>query len=1103
MKRGQSLPRGVVTFLFTDIEDSTALWDRHPDEMSSALVRHEAVVEETVAAHGGTVLKGRGEGDSTLSVFATATEGVAAASALAERLADETWPGGMVLCTRIALDSGEAMFREGDYFGGTLNRGARIRNLATGGRVLLSQAAAELAGDDLPAGRLLNELGPHRLRGLSREEVLFELADGSPGLVTQWPRSIQATVTPPVTGGEPRLVGREEALVALDRGWTAGSDGSPFVCLTGELGVGKTRLIHEFAGRVHRRDGATVLYGNCDEGVPVPYGPLTVALGKVVATLGGSAVAGRLGAAAGDLSRLVPELADHAARSPAALHADAQAETLRLFDAVCALLEMLAEAHPLLLAIDDLQWATESTVQLLRHVAARPPAGRVMVLLAYRPSDLGHDHPARPLLGDVARNARHSFEVRLEGLSTAAVEELVGELVSGVTTSLDAVARSVHAETAGNPFFVTEIVRVLVDGPGIADHDVTVALHELFEQGGVPSTVDNVVAARLARLGPEVVQALQRAAVLGAQFDVAPLAAMCALEEHEALMALGPAEASGFVSAVPERPFAFRFSHAVVRAAVADQLPAATRAALHLDAARAVAELHRHDPAPVLAEIAHHYDRAGGPPAEAVPELRRAGDQALDQLDFDQAALWYQRALELHESVPGVAEQRFELLIALGDAQKRAGRPEHRATLLTAAALARDLDDPERLARAALVGSRGFYSRTAGVDQDWIDLLDEATSNVTAHSTAARASLMAALASELVWSPDGQRRFELSDRALDLARQSGDDRTLAHVLLLRIVAIWAPDTHDQVVAGLDELTALAARIDDPVIGSHAERFRGGVAMEECEPSEAERHIQAAHRLADRARQPDLHWNLALADAAVALWRGELDEADERSTEARKVGDETGQPESASFAAAFDWEVRRLRGTLEPVAGLVAVVADAGLDPSLGVLRHLLAVGDVERAERIYRAVVGRGLTAIGRGVHTGPMLVNLAPMCARLGDREAARELYDRLLPHVGRSFQAIVPCPVAAQFLGVLAHTAGRPEWSDAHFRQALDLHEGAGAPLFAVETRLEWARTLELASEDRTRRMALLDAVEREAEARGAYGLVRAAQSQREDGP
>jgi class 3 adenylate cyclase/pimeloyl-ACP methyl ester carboxylesterase len=169
------LPYGILTFLLTDIEGSTELWELHAAAMGAALARHEALIEATVTSHGGRLIKSQGEGDSTLSVFARASDAVNAALRLQQALTAEVWPAGLVLPTRTALHTGEAELRQGDYYGQALNRAARLRALARGGQVLLSRVTAELVADQLPAGAGLADVGAKELRGLSRSEHVFAL----------------------------------------------------------------------------------------------------------------------------------------------------------------------------------------------------------------------------------------------------------------------------------------------------------------------------------------------------------------------------------------------------------------------------------------------------------------------------------------------------------------------------------------------------------------------------------------------------------------------------------------------------------------------------------------------------------------------------------------------------------------------------------------------------------------------------------------------------------------------------------------------------------------------------------------------------------------
>ncbi len=209
-----ALPTGVVTFVMTDIERSSALWEADADAMAASLVLHDELIERAAESHGGRLLKTKGEGDSTLSVFPRASDALECAAALRESLAAVTWHGNLDLRVRVALHTGEAHERGGDYFGPALNRAARLRGLADGGTTLLSQATRELVHDRLPPGTELVDLGTHELRDLARPERVFELrAAGDGALAPAAPRTTRKTVTALFAG----LDGPDEELDAEAR----------------------------------------------------------------------------------------------------------------------------------------------------------------------------------------------------------------------------------------------------------------------------------------------------------------------------------------------------------------------------------------------------------------------------------------------------------------------------------------------------------------------------------------------------------------------------------------------------------------------------------------------------------------------------------------------------------------------------------------------------------------------------------------------------------------------------------------------------------------------------------------------------------------------
>jgi predicted ATPase/class 3 adenylate cyclase len=258
-----NLPTGTVTFLFTDIEGSTQLWELYPDQMRATLIRHDRIIEGIVGLHGGSVVRPRGEGDSRFAVFSRATDAVTAAAAMQQALHAEPWPAPVSLQVRLALHTGEADLREGDYYGSAVNRCARLRAVAHGGQALVSNATQQLVHDSLPEGVTLQDLGEHRLKDLQRPERIFQVV--APGLPADFPPLKSLDNLPnnlPVQLTS--FVGREREMEEVKRLLApesaqvpppAGSaphprEGTRLLTLTGPGGTGKTRLALQVAAQL-------------------------------------------------------------------------------------------------------------------------------------------------------------------------------------------------------------------------------------------------------------------------------------------------------------------------------------------------------------------------------------------------------------------------------------------------------------------------------------------------------------------------------------------------------------------------------------------------------------------------------------------------------------------------------------------------------------------------------------------------------------------------------------------------------------------------------------------------------------------------------------
>jgi DNA-binding SARP family transcriptional activator len=443
------------------------------------------------------------------------------------------------------------------------------------------------------------------------------------------------------------FAGRSGELGWLRERWRAVRRGAgPSLALvTGDAGIGKTRLAFEFARATHAQ-GAVVLYGSAQYGQLTPHQPFSEALGHLVRSWSPAALASRLGPAAAPLGRLVPELADIAS-ARAAVAPEVVEGRFAMFEAAASLLAELSADVPVLLVADDLHCADPSAAALLRHVLESRPGARLLLLATCRSGELAADDPVADALQRLARDGLLE-ELALAGLARTDVACMIAELAGGAPRA--EVADAVHRETGGNPLFVREVVRDLEDsGAGAA----------AVLRTAVPRGVRDVVARRLVRLSDPCLRLLCVAAVLGPQFGFAALGRVSELDEEQLATVVDEAVAAGLVVEIGGPQELFAFSHGLIRRTLEERLTAAHRRRIH---ARVADALQDDAGDALLAEIAYHLCEAGaaGDPAKAVDYAARAAEQAIFRLAYAEAVEHFSRALAL---VPAGDGRRRELTL--------------------------------------------------------------------------------------------------------------------------------------------------------------------------------------------------------------------------------------------------------------------------------------------------------------------------------------------------------------------------------------------------------------------------------------------------------
>jgi class 3 adenylate cyclase/DNA-binding CsgD family transcriptional regulator/tetratricopeptide (TPR) repeat protein len=648
------LPSGVVTFVLTDIVGSTRLWETVPAEMERALARHGQIVSAAMVAHAGVVLKDRGEGDSTFSVFARASDAVAAAYAAQASLEAEPWPPGARLSVRFAVHTGESVERDEDFLGPAVNRAARIRAIARGGEVLVSESTARLVADRLPTGMRLVELGELQLRDLDRPEPTHILA--GPGLPE--PRAerdrrgaaperrheaVSAQPCSLSTPTAPRFVGRADELEALGEVMKPARSESPItVLILGEAGVGKTRLVNELTARAGDQ-GLCTLVGGCIAvgGRALAFAPFAAALRPLTLEVGSHDATQRGSSGVLGVSRFMARMAGgngHEGQAPdgagGSLGIDVTAQT-RLFEDVVDALERAAVPSGVLLVIEDLHWADQSSLSLFDFIA-RNGRGSSIALVGTVRTDEPLDPTFSRWLAELQRGPG-AIRFELEPFARADLIELI-EAMTGDEPS-DELADRVFDRSGGNAYLVQELLAV--DGSG----DV------------VPATVRELVLARAAQLSTAAQGLLRLAAAAGVEVGHGLLAAASGLDPDTLEAAARElVEQQLLLVAEPSRSD-YGFGHALAREAMYGDLLPGERQRLHAALAYAL------DKDPTLgsstgiaasAAVAEHWD-AAGEVRRALPAHVESGRAAETVFAYAEALHHFERALDLWDRVPDAA----------------------------------------------------------------------------------------------------------------------------------------------------------------------------------------------------------------------------------------------------------------------------------------------------------------------------------------------------------------------------------------------------------------------------------------------------------------
>jgi class 3 adenylate cyclase/tetratricopeptide (TPR) repeat protein len=1062
--------------LFTDLVGSTELAARLGAERAEALRQaHFALLREQIGCHRGTEVKNLGDG--LMAAFGAASDAVACAVGMQQALDRHNRRGGEPLAMRVGVAVGEAVEEDGDYFGVPVVEASRLCARAGHGEILVTGMVHALAATR--AGAAFVSLGPLDLKGLPMPVPAYQVRwEALPGAAPPLPARLRVEYSAVFVGRT-----RERGLLA--GAWKQAEQGSLRVVLVaGEPGIGKTRLATEVALDAHGQ-GALVLLGRCDEDLAVPYQPFVEALRHLVAVCPDDVLAEALAGRGGELTRLLPELPGRVPGLGSPQSADPDTERYLLFSAVAGALHSVSQWRPVFLLLDDLHWATKATLLLVKHLvrSSEPMAG--LIVGTYRDSDIGRGHPLTDVLAELRRDTAVE-RLGLRGLSDDEaldmMQTLAGHEFEGPELAL---AHAVHDEADGSPLFMRELLRHFGE------------LGELRREGerwtfrgeliGIPDSVREVIGQRLSRLPEPVDRLLALAAVIGPEFDVAVLSRLAGVDRSAVLDALAEARQAALVAEVQDAPGRFTFAHGLIRHTLYQELGPARQVELHRRVAETLEAIGADDEA-LVAELANHWVAAIPQLLVAADDVERAaryaeqaGRRAMASLAYEEAAHHFEGALRAarHSDDGG---RVCELLILLGEAQRCAGDPAHRETLLEAGRTALERGDSDRAARAALANQPGFFTRMVVVDTDRVAALEAALGAVGPAATPLRARLLASLATELQFT-GAERRIELAEEALDVARRIDDTATLTQVIGAACLAAWGTTAQAGQGPLAAELSALAGRLGDRTLDFHTALVVFYSAMARGEMERADSALALCSRIGDELGQPALRWRVAHLQIQRAMAAGRFSDVERWGAEALRLGEASGQPDSFFYSNGPLAFAMMLQGRAEEAEALAVPIIERVPRPIYrGVHAWALAdAGRTEQAKAVVEAIrEPRPFTAVPRDHHFPVTLCAVSRACYLLDDTVAAQELYELLLPFRDAfvNGQTIWLGP-ASHELALLATLLRRHEDAEAHFADAVERQDRIGARGHVVHTRLAWAEMLRRrgAPGDRPRAERLVD--------------------------
>ena len=828
------------------------------------------------------------------------------------------------------------------------------------------------------------------------------------------------------------------------------------ILVTGESGIGKTRTAEELATYAGLR-ASLVLWGRCYEGSGMPpYWPWIQSIRSYVQLRDADSIRSEMGSGASDIAAIVSEVRELLPDiEPAPSLQDPEQARFRLFDSITGFLKNAARSRPLVLIVDNLHLADMPSLLLLEFVAREIADAPILLVGTYQDVDLSRRHPLSQTLGRLSEE-QLSDRLPLRGLTHQDVARFI-ELVAGISPP-QALVRAVHTQTEGNPLFITEVVRLLVQEGELTDEQLT---ERKTWSVKIPEGVREVIGKRLDRLSEQCNQLLTVASVVGREFDFLLLRRlMDDLPEDGLLEVLDEAIAARNIEELPGTAGRYQFSHRLFQQTLVEELSVARRVRLHARIAEGIEQLYGARAEDHASELARHF-------AEAEPLIGAeklvhysliAGRQALEAYGYEDAIDLFDRALEAKRTQSmdgGIAA----LLHGRGRAQAALDRPDEAVSSLTRAfdyfAEVGDVPQAVAVAESPIIALPGVTGLA--------DLIAHALTLVPAESPEAGRLLSRYIIPLAVEKGDHERAQKAAAQALTIAQ-----RELDSALELRTLADSADVAgrylnFSEALSKSLQAVELAQKVDEPHAASVASFWAATTSRIVGDFEGAARHAAEGLALAERLRDRFRVSGFLLAGGELARLQGAWETAREFSE--RGLAAAPGDPMSPALRALVEHQVGDFQRGATYLERVLEFVSEAPPEPTLLYMYSALTIpgvaiitGDTDHLDTAHAAIQSLLTSRHATELVSMTGRTGLAMIAAQRGDIAAAEEQYASLASVRG----AFLSHMSNDRLLGVLTRTMGRLDRSISHFEDAVEFCRQAGCRSELAWTYSDYADTL-----------------------------------------